>query len=34
MMRKNLFQRMVDKFISKDKFDIKIQDLTFIINKK
>lgn len=33
VMRKNLFQRMIDKFIPKDKFDIKVQDLTFIINK-
>jgi hypothetical protein len=33
VMRKNLFQRMIDKFIPKDKFNIKVQDLTFIINK-
>lgn len=33
-MRKSLFQRLIDKFVSKDKFDIKMQDLTFIINKK
>lgn len=33
-MRKSLFQRLIDKFVPKDKFDIKIQDLTFIINKK
>jgi hypothetical protein len=33
IMRKNLFQRMIDKFIPKDKFNIKVQDLTFIINK-
>lgn len=33
-MRKSLFQRLVDKFISKDKFNIKINNLTFIITKK
>jgi hypothetical protein len=33
-MRKSLFQRLIDKFISKNKFDIKIDNLTFIITKK
>ena len=33
-MRKSLFQRLINKFISKDKFDIKINDSIFIITKK
>jgi hypothetical protein len=34
IMRKNLFQRMIDKFINKNKYNIKIDDTTFIITKK
>lgn len=33
-MRKSLFQRLINKFISKDKFNIKINDSIFIITKK
>jgi hypothetical protein len=33
-MRKDFFQRVINKFVSKDKFDIKIDNLTFIITKK
>jgi hypothetical protein len=33
-MRKSLFQRLINKFVSKDKFDIKVENLTFIITKK
>jgi hypothetical protein len=34
IMRKNLFQRMIDQFIPKNKFNIEIKDTTFIIRKK
>ena len=33
-MRKSFFQRAIDKFIPKNKFNIKIDNLTFIITKK
>jgi hypothetical protein len=33
-MRKSFFQRAIDKFISKDKFNIKIDNSIFIITKK
>jgi len=33
-MRKSLFQRLINKFVPKDKFDIKVENLTFIITKK
>jgi hypothetical protein len=32
-MRKSLFQRLIDKFVDKSKYNTKIEDLTFIINK-
>ena len=33
-MRKSFFQRAINKFISKDKFNIKIEGSIFIITKK
>jgi hypothetical protein len=33
IMRKNLFQRMIDKFVPKNEFNIEIKDTTFIIRK-
>jgi hypothetical protein len=33
-MRKSFFQRAIDKFLSKDKFNVRIDNLNFIIDKK
>lgn len=33
-MRKSFFQRAIDKFVPKDKFNIKIDNAIFIITKK
>jgi hypothetical protein len=33
-MRKSFFQRAINKFVSKDEFDVKIDNAIFIITKK